>query len=405
MRAAWGASPPRIDVYLRTGCFASFELQHLYPTLERFWPSFLGDVIVVLDANDHTSINTVLPRNFDTTKLSYRLVYEDVPCFKGKFFNQLSYLNLDLHTTAEFVVTFDADCALHSPVTPDMLFDEHGRLLLAHTAKFQSTLFRNTTESFTGTDTGVLHSMVTQPVPVLRSTVVAFREWMRECKGRCFMDTISAFFAARLQPKMIAKVDPKDTLSSWLQDHSKAAKVDKSVKGGGFCWMCLLSSFVLSTNRTRDGYRIVNLDDKSDVAYLRAGIHVNYEPDKKTPNVSYSDKAVLAAHEGLCRALGTEVVPECAELSRNYVDCVSFTYTFYPEGLIDELNAGGNRSSASSERWKDRKGNNTTKPCNVTRQRFSWQDNINAPARLGSYLAHFQHAERESRPRTELLPA
>ena len=91
LREAWGPLPPRVDLIVRAGCGAADELQLLYPTLELFWPSFLGDVILVLDAGDDALLDMLTPPNAHapsssaagsrpTTKLSSRTVYERLPC-------------------------------------------------------------------------------------------------------------------------------------------------------------------------------------------------------------------------------------------------------------------------------------------------------------------------------------
>jgi len=117
LRAAWGPNPPQIDLYLRAGCGATTEIAYLLPTIELFWPAFLGEVIIALDAGNEASLDHFIPSNRSAVRQSYRFVYEDVPCLPGRILNQVSYLNADLHSQAEYIVTIDSDCAFHSPVT------------------------------------------------------------------------------------------------------------------------------------------------------------------------------------------------------------------------------------------------------------------------------------------------
>jgi drug/metabolite transporter (DMT)-like permease len=126
LRAAWGDDPPKIDFYVRSGCMGATELQFLLPSLDLFWPDFLGEILIVLDAGNHASLEQFLPRNWRSTRHSYRFVYEDVPCLPGRLLNQVSYLNMDLHSNAQYITSIDSDCTLHSPVTPDVLLRRAG---------------------------------------------------------------------------------------------------------------------------------------------------------------------------------------------------------------------------------------------------------------------------------------
>ena len=65
LRAAWGPDPPHIDLYFRAGCGATTEIAYLLPTVELFWPEFLGEVIIALDAGNNASIDF-----FFTTRLA-----------------------------------------------------------------------------------------------------------------------------------------------------------------------------------------------------------------------------------------------------------------------------------------------------------------------------------------------
>ena len=74
LREAWGPTPPRIDLFLRAGCGAATELQMLYPSIELFWPSFLGEVVVVLDDGDQETPEVVLPPHIQKSEQSCNLI-------------------------------------------------------------------------------------------------------------------------------------------------------------------------------------------------------------------------------------------------------------------------------------------------------------------------------------------
>jgi len=142
LEASWTSSTasdaPIIDLYVRAGCGASTKLYHLLETVHLFWPRILGKVLVVLDANDAEGIEAMIP---DSLRMSHvvEVVYERVPCMDGRLFNQYSYLNLFRYSDkADYVVTIDSDCAFYMPITPDVLFNARGQLILPVSKEFQS---------------------------------------------------------------------------------------------------------------------------------------------------------------------------------------------------------------------------------------------------------------------------
>ncbi|CAF1400356.1 unnamed protein product, partial [Rotaria sordida] len=119
LEIAWGSNPPSVDLYLRSGCNGIMEMKYLFQSIEIFWPRFLGSIIIVLDAGDEAILKYLLP---EKPAHHYIIEFEHTPCVPGRVFNQYSYLNLDRHSSADYVVTIDSDCILHSPVTPDLIF-------------------------------------------------------------------------------------------------------------------------------------------------------------------------------------------------------------------------------------------------------------------------------------------
>ena len=322
LRVAWGSKPPRIDAVLRSGCGGASELQVLYPSLELFWPSFLGDVILVFDAGEEKTPELMLPQAIQKSRLSWRVVYEHVPCgIPGRLFNQVSYLHFDRLTTADYIVTFDSDCVLHSPVTPDLLFDSNGKLMLAFTNKFQKTNWATQVDFFTGVGTSHAHTMVTQPVPFLRATLPAYREWLNETA---------------------AKRSEYGMKMGWRNPNASGCLADETARfrtlltwrnmWKRYCWMCQLGTFLEITGRTRGAYNLVYLErttntrhSNASAPYQRMAMHVTYEYGT-TAGLGYLHDALLIVHEGLCRALGNKTVPTCAGVGRSFVDNISFGY-------------------------------------------------------------------------------
>lgn len=320
LRLAWGQDPPQIDLYLRTGCLAADEMMRIVPTIELFWPEGVGEVIIALDAGSNGSLGHFLPPLIQaSTRQSYRLVYEDQPCITGSVMNQISYTSLDTHSRADFVVTIDSDAAFHSPVTPDLLFDAEGALLLPYTRVFQEGAWDSAVEYFTGAGTYSGHTMMTQPVSFARGTFAAFRTWMAESpasggRGECYYD-VAARYAA------------------FYSEHPSTG-VAPDIKS--FCWMCQLFTFMQLTNRTAAAYHFVDTDDASQAGtpYLRFAYHSDNDGSLAAYaarlGAANGDAWVAAAvGEGICRAVGSAAaasIPGCAGVGRELIDLITFQY-------------------------------------------------------------------------------
>ena len=227
-------------------------------------------------------------------------MYEDIPCLPGRIFNQVSYFNLDMHSRGQYVVTFDSDCALHSPVTPDLLFDDRGKLLLPHSNDFQRGSFDFSVNFFIAPGAFQSHPMVSQPVSFAHETFAAYRAWVAQRSGgECYYDTVVRFV-------------------------STASGVDRQL----YCWMCQLLTFMQTTNLTLDKYALVDLDNKTGAVYQRFAIHTTWERHPMGP--SYGQSSQMVVREGLCRALGADSVPECSTVDLNAVNSLSFSYAGWP---------------------------------------------------------------------------
>ena len=295
LREAWGPKPPRVDLYLRAGCGAIDELHMLYPSIELFWPSFLGDVLIVLDQGDQDAMEAFRPANWQTTKQSYRFVFEDVPCLSGRIFNQVSYLELGMHSTADFVVTTDSDTVFHTPVTPDLLFDKQGRVMLAVATKFQYDHWKQSAEFFTAKGKYRHHAMISQPVTYAPSTLSEYLRWMdagHGPHGKCYFDLVLE--------RLIA--DPK---------------------GKAYCWMCQVGVYLTMQTDTVRRYNMVDVQGDAsgqpEGLYQRYALHIGYEPHNWGSKAKFrGDKFTIpmrvqhAMMGGLCNAFGDAKLPECS---------------------------------------------------------------------------------------------
>lgn len=275
LKTAWGENPPRIDLYVRTGCMGAFENQYLFQSIYLFWPSFIGTIIVVLDHGNEQSISELIPLSLKDTH-SITVVYEHTPCMPGRVFNQLSYLNLYKYSIADYVVTLDSDCYLFTPVTPDILFNEKQELYLPFSSSFQSYFPWGICQSyFTGFDaTDFGHTMISQPVSFKVKTFQNYMKWIKKKRGICYEDLVTTFFR-ELPPK-------PDCV-------------------GFFCWMCQLGMFVARNEKEKKGYDIHIVNTRPD-AYFRFNSHVNYESitGEHPSRENYVNTIQLLASEGVC---------------------------------------------------------------------------------------------------------
>lgn len=305
LRKEWGADPPSVDLYVRAGCKGAFELDYMFQGLELFWPSFLGEVVVALDAEDDPS--ALLPKE---TKHTIRVVKEHSPCMSGRVFNQYSYLTLDRHVRSEYVVTLDSDVVLFRPFTRDALFDDDGNVVFLSSDTFQRGLWEAPQLYFTHVRiTGTYgQAMVTQPVAIRTDTTRAYRDWVKQkFPGYCGYEERLSDFVATEHPV------------TW------------------FCWMCQLGAFIGSTNAT--GYRFVRVDSPDDggVVFVRYGFHVPYEYPmdmrNKPPPQRYHDAVEAVVNQGLCLFV-PGAFPPCDKT--NYVRELAFSYGH--RVLFDKVN-------------------------------------------------------------------
>ena len=296
LEIAWGTNPPSVDLYFRSGCNGIMEMKYLFESIEVFWPRFLGSIIIVLDDGDEEILKNLLPVK---PTHHYVISFEDTPCMPGRVFNQYSYLNLDRHSSADFVVTIDSDCIFHTPVTPDIIFRQ-GKVILASSRTFQGNLWVQSLDAMLGAGLYNGHYMVTQPVTFALSTFSAFRRWFYNSKKKCYEDQLS-----QLSPNNYQL----------------------------FCWMCQLGTYLERGNPEQTEYEkywFLHLDNSTLEPMLRYSIHVTYEPSDSSQceePICYEKSANEVIRQGLCRAFGSSIFSVCTNSSNlDYVNKVTFFY-------------------------------------------------------------------------------
>ncbi|CAF1400705.1 unnamed protein product [Adineta steineri] len=306
LEIAWGSNPPSVDLYLRSGCNGIMEMKYLFESIEIFWPRFLGSIIIVLDAGDERILEYLLPRR---PTHHYVIAFEYTPCLPGRIFNQYSYLNLDRHSSADYVVTIDSDCIFHSPVTPDLIFRQ-GKVILPSSRTFQKEMWVKPLNSIMGAGMYDGHYMVTQPVTFSLSTFSSFRQWFNESKGKCYEDQI-----VQLSP-------------NYYQE---------------FCWMCQLGTYLERGHPQKSEYEkywFHHLDNETVEPILRYSIHVPYEPynSKVCQEPKCYEKSMNEViREGLCRAFGSVIFEFCTKyLHLHYINNVTFSYAHTEIQAADE---------------------------------------------------------------------
>jgi hypothetical protein len=385
LRAAWGASPPRIDAVVRTGSYAAEETVLLLESMALFWPRFLGDVVIVLDDADRGVRESIVPSRFASI-FSIRVLYELSPCLPPRIWSQVTGwrassqhspcrrlhppppspppsfpasllpqisnpLLADRYSDAPLIAFFDSDAALHTPVTPDYLFSTSGDLLFVH-GHWQEWKWRLRSDFFTAGSSGgggsggkhpapkpgsplpntarmadYGHGMITMPVMLQRQSLPAFRRFVAGANGgTCYQNRLSAF---------------------WDQYRSHNYQ--------DFCTLCQISVFVAHESKWARGgakaaatsttpssstsapLRYALIDADGSTPYLRYGIHVSYEAVSEsgapqdarlTSPKRYAKTVATAAREGLCRAFGDRIFSGCAASARfSYLSSVRFHYT------------------------------------------------------------------------------
>jgi hypothetical protein len=284
LKYAWGRNPPRIDLYVRTGCKGLGYLSALLQSVELFWPRFLGDILIVLDYNDQPIIDRLFRKLKYLSRHSVKIIYEHNPCFTGRVFNQYSYVHFEQYSTAEYTVTIDSDCALMRPFVPDVLFVEHSKKVRYFVSKYAQRMWFGLQEFITKVKPGKYgHGMIVQPVTVINKSLKPFREWIaKQHNLPCYEDVISL------------------VLNKW----------ENTRNIGVYCWMCQLSPFA-SIFASRFNYETVEISSSLLNAKWSYVAHTKYQNylDQKTE----WEMAQVAVIDGLCVWFGNQYFTVCKE--------------------------------------------------------------------------------------------
>ncbi|UJR12730.1 hypothetical protein I4U23_016904 [Adineta vaga] len=307
LEVAWGQNPPSIDLYFRSGCHGFVEMKYLFESIELFWPRFLGSIIIVLDHGDQSIVNKLLPIK---PTHHYIIAFEHLPCMTARVFNQYSYLNIDRHSTANYVVTIDSDCVFHTPVTPDVIFRQ-GKIILASSNTFQGDMWTSSVNAMLGDGIYDRHYMVTQPVTFALSTFSSFRQWFYQSKELCYEDHLSQL-SEQYQPN--------------------------------FCWMCQLGTYLERGNPSEieyNKYWFHHLDSEMENAFLRYSTHVTHEPYNIPPPtldpIVYGKSGNEVVKQGLCRAFSSSIFYICVNYSDlPYVNLVTFFYAHMEIQIVNQ---------------------------------------------------------------------
>lgn len=320
MRAAWGAAPPRVDVVVRASCHDRAQLQVLFASLEVFWPADLGDIVVVLDEGDESAIESVRPANWATTRHSFRFLYERVPCIDGTVARQVSLANLDRHTDADFVVVVAPDTVFHTPVTPDVLFDNVGRAVkVVSSAAARQPSVSRATELFVAASS--VRSVELLPFTIAPTTLTAFREWARtRRRGSCYFDDVLRFLESVARQELSGRPGG---------DGGAAPSAGVGLSVDEFCWRCQVDAFVGATNHSRSLYTFADIDAAPAPAHVPFALRVAGEGDAAfLDGRSPTQRAAVLVRGGICRALGADLVPACGkehvDAANKLIDAAAF---------------------------------------------------------------------------------
>ncbi|KAH9254118.1 hypothetical protein BASA81_007993 [Batrachochytrium salamandrivorans] len=264
LHKAWGSTYPVIDLYVRASRESALTLRYLWKTVDLFWPSFLGEIILVMDVGDEAYADALLPH---VRLHNFHVVYEHVNCMSSGLFIPYSYLNLHRRTQAEYVVAIDSNSLFIRPVTPNVLFSLE-RLPIFSQSLGALSAKANISPDF---QDKLERDIVSQPVLLKPQTLLEYAEWVKLHRptSECLEKEVSAFY--RLGNGSGAHLKP-------------------------FCWQCQIAQFLINTNTTE-----YSLFEQSATQFA-----IN------SPQTA--EEIIL---QGLCQHLGNKVFDECYSVVRS----------------------------------------------------------------------------------------
>jgi hypothetical protein len=101
--------------------------------------------------------------------------------------------------------------------------------------------------------------------------------------------------------------------------------------------MCQLGTFLDVTNSTRGLYELVDLDAPAlGEPYQRLVAHTTYELEGLG---TFNEASTAYIKQGVCRALGPRVLPDCASVNTTVLDSITYRYITHtwpgPQGPKD----------------------------------------------------------------------
>ena len=146
--AAAGRWPGRVDLMVRTTVFSVTILPLMFQSIELFWPRNVGRCIVVADEShvDRWQMRFNLP---EWCELHYETVLPEM-IGKGRWAMQWHDFWGDNFTRADYVAVMDTDSYFTYKITPDVLFDAQGRVLMSIDHTFQRGMYDTDTQWWLG---------------------------------------------------------------------------------------------------------------------------------------------------------------------------------------------------------------------------------------------------------------
>ncbi|GJP36562.1 hypothetical protein CLOM_g21056 [Closterium sp. NIES-68] len=287
-RSLW---PSRVDLVIRSYVSTTFFLlEMLFASIEQMWPRGIGDVILVLDADEQLAE--------DLIPTWVKVYYEENPLnLPGKILQQWSYLWADNYTTAPYVALIDDDVIFNMKVTPGLLFNlTDGKPYVIGSAQKQMNHWLPSTQFFVGKDKYFANFMVQLPFVMPTRVLPKFRNHVATVhrrKGESF-DSVFKWFALH-GPKFEKTQIAHTTIGNYMWAHAHD-----------------------------EVHWALEWTDHTPIP--RVGVHLPYsQPFRVATNhkdnaprviTTYVQLAAYYSHEGVCHALPAGELPGCDDVNK-----------------------------------------------------------------------------------------
>jgi hypothetical protein len=172
--------PCQVDLFIRAHSDGTWvqQLMVLIRSIELNWPRAAGDVIFVLDTGDEWFAG-VLPPWFRVFFEPMHPYIRENPMW-GNTGGQISTMHADHYTNAPVVLVLDSDAILVMPVTPELVFDRDGAVMVPFSGRFQRGEWEYTVGAFLGPAMhGPANFMVSMPYPLVTRYLSGMSEAIR----------------------------------------------------------------------------------------------------------------------------------------------------------------------------------------------------------------------------------